>query len=425
MKTASQAQASYIVIHGAFARPSGELMEVAALPAGTRPAKAFHSPVRCEVPDTPADPAADDGSAAEANRNSPLPAEVFAEMDRALALERSTVVMWGPTAYRLHQYAREKGLSAPFFQTQVVDLQAAVVLSFDFKTSQCKSPRAVLELLGLGAAVSSWSSGPLPAARAMSVILGELLAKGWTPESTPAAVTAGSDVGEVAELMRIDRWERIRERQSNLGIERRPLPAVIPAFIVLDSEHASIRREHFSRLIEVALVVAHRKADHYELGETFSSLIHLQQVEHTWAKSWEMTGINPKEVQAAPPLPQVMADMAEAAPWDTGVLVTWGPDDASIITQNCVRAGIPSPITDLPLIDLQRAFVQFYNLGSQQVGLQNAASYLAIDTSTVGLHRALADTVVTWQVLDRMLADGWTPHWRAWHRLSLPATTAR
>jgi inhibitor of KinA sporulation pathway (predicted exonuclease) len=108
--------------------------------------------------------------------------------------------------------------------------------------------------------------------------------------------------------------------------------------------------------------------------------------------------------------------MVAAAPWDRGVLVTWGPDDARVITQNCVQTGIPSPITNLPLIDLQRAFSRFYDLGPQQVGLQTAAAFLDIDTSRLDLHRAMADTLVTWHVLNRMLAAGWTPHWRPWHR---------
>jgi inhibitor of KinA sporulation pathway (predicted exonuclease) len=116
--------------------------------------------------------------------------------------------------------------------------------------------------------------------------------------------------------------------------------------------------------------------------------------------------------------------MAAAAPWDSGVLCTWGPDDAAIITQNCVRAGIPSPITELPLVDLQRAFSSFYALGRQQVSLQNAAAQLEIDTTQVDLHRALADTLLTWYVLERMLEDGWTPQFRIWQRRQATANTA-
>jgi inhibitor of KinA sporulation pathway (predicted exonuclease) len=430
----SQVSASYVIIHGAFARPSGtELMEVAALQAGQSRGDGFCTQVRCDVPDRPQELAADGHSAAmseEENRNAPSAGEVFTYLNNAFALGQATAVMWGGMAYRCDVYAKERQLTVPFFQTRVIDLQAAVVSYFDLKTSQCKSPRSAVQWLNLAPEADNWSSGSLPSAYAMNVVLGALIAAGWTPESTPDAITNGCEIGKVAEEMRMDRWEQIRERQTNLGIKRRPLTDMPRAFIVLDCEHVSIRRERFARLIEVALVVAYPEERQgrvtYDLaGEPFSSLVQLEQVDDAWSKSWEMTGIDPTAVRLAPPLPQVIAAMVAAAPWDRGVLVTWGPDDAPVITQNCVRTGIRSPITDLPLIDLQRAFSHYYDLGSQQIGLQNAASILDIDTSGLGLHRALADTLVTWQILDRMLTDGWTPHWRTWHRVTATAPTAK
>lgn len=429
----SQSLASYVIMHGAFARPSGaELMEIAALQAGARVGEAYHSLVRCDVPDRAPEPAADGtigGVSDEENQQAPTADEVFAHLHAKFALGRNTVVMWGGMAYRFHVYARSKQLNDLFLQTRVIDLQAAVVSYLDVKTSSCKNPRSVAQLLNVGTPGDYRAQGSLPAVRAINAILAKLVADGWTPEATPAAITNGCDIGQVAEEMRIERWEQVRERQTNLGIARRPFPDGAPAFIVLDCEHVSLRTERFSRLIELALVVAYRKErpGHagYELGgKPFSSLIHVQHVDQAWSKSWEMTGIDPEDVRRAPPLPRVIAGMIAAAPWDRGVLVTWGPDDAPVITQNCIKAGIPSPITELPLINLQRAFSQFYDLGSQQVGLTNAASYLSIDTSEMDMHRALADTMVTWRVMERMLKDGWTPHWRTWHRYTASAPAA-
>lgn len=399
-------------------------MEVAALQAFKQAGEDYRSLVRCDVPDTPAGQS-DDGSPTgvsdEENRNAPAADDVFRHLHKAFALDRATVVMWGGMAYRFHVYARDKHLVFPPFHSRVVDLQAAAVMYWDLRTSQCKDPRNVLRTLNLTPEGDCLSRGALPYCRAMRAVLGKLLADGWTPEATPAAITAGCDVGLDAEEMRIDRWEQIRERQNNLGIERRALPEETPAYIILDGEHVAVRNERLSRLIEVALVVAYRKERQghaaYELaGKSFTSLVQLKQVEETQHHAWKITGIDREAVRRAPPLPRVMAGMAAAAPWDRGVLITWGPDDARIITQNCVEAGIPSPITEVPLVDLQRAFSRFYELGQQQVGLQNAAAFLEIDTSSMDLHRALADTEVTWFVLERMLADGWTPHWRTWHR---------
>lgn len=400
-------------------------MEVAALATGNGPAPGltYRSLVRCDVPDTP-DGDNSEGSTTEVteeeNRRAPAPAEVFAHLHEAFALDRATVVMWGGMAYRFWVGARAKHLPNPFAQTRVLDLQAALVTFFDLKTANCKNPRSAMYALYLAPEGESWSNGLLQTVRAMKILMDKLLASGWTPEATPDAIIGGSEVGEVSEEMRVERLERIRERQNNLGIERRPVPEVSPAFIVLDCEHVSIRRERFSRLIEVALVVAEHRGDGtYALTDKpFSSLVQVENVEDAWSKSWEMTGIDPADVRRAPPLPQVMDAMVAAAPWESGALVTWGPDDAQVITQNCVKAGIPSPITEVPLIDVQRAFSRFYGLESRQVGLQNAAAFLGIDTSSVDLHRALADTVVTWQIMARMLADGWTPAWRVWHKSS-------
>ncbi|MDF2627093.1 MAG: inhibitor of the KinA pathway to sporulation, predicted exonuclease [Symbiobacteriaceae bacterium] len=409
-------------MHGAFARPARtELMEVAAQQYGGGPAATYRTLVRCDLPDTPQGDGTD-GSATgvteEENRRAPAPAEVFAHLKQTFSLDSATVVMWGNMAYRLHEYVRSKGLENPLARAQVLDLQAAAAMHFDLKTGHCKTPRNAVQSLNLTPEGDYWSSGSVPAVRGMHAILGKLLASDWTPASTPAAIISGSEMGEAAEEMRIERWEQLRERQNNLGIERRPLPQVVPAFIVLDCEHVSLRRERFSRLIEVALVVAERHGDgSYALSErSFSSLVQVENVEDAWSKSWEMTGINPADVRKAPPLPEVMTSMVAAAPWGNGVLVTWGPDDAQVITQNCVKTGIPSPITEVPLIDVQRAFSRFYGLESRQVGLQNAAAYLGIDTTNVDLHRALSDTVVTWQIMHRMLADGWTPGWRSWNR---------
>ncbi|HEY3365681.1 MAG TPA: hypothetical protein VGK74_11550 [Symbiobacteriaceae bacterium] len=397
-------------------------MEVAALHACQHAVDGYRSLVRCDVPDQGL---AEDGSATgvseDENSNAPSAAEVFTYLNQAFSLGRATVVMWAGTAYRFHVYAKERRLTNPCFQTRVIDLQAAVVMYLNLKTSDCKSPRHVIQSLNLAPEADCWSQGSLPYVHAMNAVMVKLLAAGWTPESTPAAITNGCDIGADAEEMRIERWEQIREQQNNLGVQRRPIPDVTPAFILLDAEHVWVRHERFTRLIEVALVVAYRKESEgratYELaGKPFSSLVQLQHVADTTSHSWAITGIDPEAVRRAPSLPRVIAGMVAAAPWDRGVLVTWGPDDAPVITQNCVKTGIPSPITGLPLIDLQRAFSRFYDLGQQQVGLQNAASFLEIDTSKVDLHRALADTLVTWHVLDRMLTDGWTPHWRTWHR---------
>jgi len=421
----SQSPVSYVIVHGAFAPPAKqELMEVAALHACQRTGACYRSLVRCNIPAMPQD-FTEDGSSPgvseEENRNAPSAHEVFAHLRDAFSLGRATVVMWAGMAYRFHEFAEQKRLTNPCSQTRVIDLQMAVVMHLNLKTSHCKDPRNVIRLLNLAPRGDCWSRGSLPFVNAMDVVLGKLIADGWTPELTPAAVTDGPDIGEQAEEMRIERWEQIRERQNNLGIERRPTPDVTPAYIVLDGEHVSTRHDRFSHLIELALVVAYCKERQepatYELaGKPFSSLVRLQEVENTNPHAWRITGIDPEAVRRAPPLPRVIAGMVAAAPWDRGVLVTWGPDDACVITQNCVKAGIPSPITEVPLIDLQRAFSRFYDLGTQQVGLQNAAAFLGIDTSGLDLHRASADTLVTWHVLDRMLADGWTPQWRPWHR---------
>ncbi len=400
-------------------------MEVVALHGGRSDADPYRSLVRCDIPDTQPESAADDstpGISAEENQSAPTADEVFAELDRAFALDRALVVMWGSMAYRFHLYTQRKQLPNPFARARVLDLQAAVVMHYDIKTSQCKGPQGVIRLLNLIPRANCWSRGPLPFVHAMNAVMEKLIIDGWTPESTPDAVIDGSDLGQDAEEMRIDRWEQIRERQNNLGVERRPAPAAPTAFVVLDGEHVSLRHERFARLIELALVVAYRKElpggrVAYELGETsFTSLVRVRMVEETTHHAWTMTGIDPEAVRRAPPLPRVIADMEKAAPLDKAVLVTWGPDDARIITQNCVNAGIPSPITKVPLVDLQRAFSRFYELGTQQVSLQNAAAQLGIDTSSREMHRALDDTLVTWYVLDRMLADGWTPQWRPWHR---------
>lgn len=421
----SQSQVSYVIAHGAFARPARqELMEIAVLQAGHGPRGGYRSLVRCDQPDTPQN-AAEDGNAPgvseEANRNAPTAGEVFAHVNRAFALGQATVVMWAGMPYRIHKYAGEKRVPNPFSQTRVVDLQAAVVMHLNLKTSDCKSPHSIMRLLDLNPKGHSWSQGPLPFVHAMNAVLGKLIADGWTPEATPAAVMNGCDIGEQAEEMRLERWEQIRERQNNLGVERRAIPDVAPAFIVLDGEHVQVRNDRGARLIEVALVVAHRKERHgraaYELADKpFTSLVQFLQVNDTHSYAWEMTGIDPDDVRKAPSLARVIAGMVAAAPWDGGVLVTWGPDDACIITQNCAKAGFPSPIAEVPLIDLQRVFSRFYNMGPQQISLQNAAAFLGVDTNGLNLHRALPDTQITWQVLERMLADGWTPQWRPWHR---------
>lgn len=423
--TVSQAPTSYVIIHGRFARPTGrELMEVAALRAGQRPTAVYRTLVQCEVPDTP-QTAGEDGTSSgisEAeNRKAPTPDQVFAHLDRTYALGQATIVMWAGTAYRFHAYAGEKGLVYPGAAARVIDLQAAAASFLDLKTADCKTPQKVIRTLNLPAEPECWSQGSLPFARAMNAIMAKLLQAGWTPAATPTAITDGSDIGLDAEEMRSERWEQLRERQNNLGIERRPLPDITPAYVIIDGEHVSLRHERFARLIEIALLVAQRQegrnsATYALQGEPYSSLVQVERVEDTTPHAWEITGIDPEAVRKAPPLPQVMAELAAAAPWDRSVLITWGPDDASIITQNCVKAGIASPITELPLVDLQRAFARFYDLGSQQVSLQNAAAFLEIDTSQLDLHRALADTRLTWYVLDRMLSDGWTPHFRAWHR---------
>ncbi|HWI53339.1 MAG TPA: exonuclease domain-containing protein [Symbiobacteriaceae bacterium] len=397
-----------MLIHGSFAPDNHhELTEIAALGTGQGSAAGYASPIQYEP--------------SEIDRGATSASEVFAHLDKTFSLGNATVVMWGSTAYRCHAYAREKGLFNPCFQTRVIDLQAAVAIYLDLKTSDCKSARNVVRVLNLAPQVDCWSAGSLAVVHAMHAILAKLEQTGWRPEATPAAITQGADIGLDVEEMRIERWEQIRDRQNNLGIERRPLPEVTPAFILIDAEYASFRHERFSRLIEVGMVVAQRterseRATYELISQPFTSLVQLERVEETNPNEWEITGIDREAVRRAPALPVVMAEMVAAAPWETSVLVSWGPDDARLITQNCVKAGIRSPITAVPLVDLQRAFAGFYDLGRTQVSLQNAASFLGIDTDGLDLHRALADAEVTWRVLERMLADGWTPHFRTWHR---------
>ena len=407
--TVTQFPTSFVLLHGAFARPARrELMEVAALRVGAGAGDGFYSLVRCEFPDVPPQDLTADGSAVEGiseeeNQSAPVPAELFAELDEAFGLSEATVIMWGGMAYRFAVCAEQQQFTLPWFQTRVIDLQAAVVLHFDLKTSQCKDPRSVLRALDLEQAAEFWSLKSVSVVRAMQLITEKLLADGWTPESTPDALIDGCDIGEDAEAMRVDRWEQIRERQNNLGVHRRPVPDITPAFIILDGEHVSLRYERLQRLIEVALVVAWRgeQADYVLSDKSFTSLVQLRQIKDTNSYAWTITAIDPKEVQQAPPLPRVLDAMMAAAPWDEGVLVTWGPDDARIITQNCVEARIPSPITEVPLVDLQRAFSRYYELGAQQVSLEKATSMLGIDTSHLELHRALADTLVTWYEIGR------------------------
>jgi DNA polymerase III subunit epsilon len=163
-------------------------------------------------------------------------------------------------------------------------------------------------------------------------------------------------------------------------------------FAVVDVETTGLSARMGDRICEIAVVVAHGG----KVVNQLQTLVNPQKPISRGASA--VNGISDAMVRTAPTFREVAAAVSQIL--DGAVLVAHNASfDMAFLSSEMQAAGLVPPAN--PVVDTLALARRCYTFPSNKLG--DIARTLGINSR--GLHRALADATITWQVLKRFLWD--------------------
>lgn len=180
-------------------------------------------------------------------------------------------------------------------------------------------------------------------------------------------------------------------------------------YIVLDLEwnqpisyHSTAYKSVGGKLLfEMIQIGAVRVNEKMEVTDSFSQLIQPQHYLKLHPRIARITHISQEELDAAPLFPEALRAF-EAWCGEDYVLLTWGPDDISVLNQNITFFRCENKLSKI--YDLQRLFGEYAGQSKDRKGLKAAMEQLQIDPDegTMPFHNAVNDAYYTALVFARM-----------------------
>lgn len=180
-------------------------------------------------------------------------------------------------------------------------------------------------------------------------------------------------------------------------------------FIVLDLEwnntYAKKAKGYINEIIEIGAV---KLDNELENVDTFSCIIRSQIGKKLRGSVKRLTHLTNDDINSGMPFTKAFSMFRKWIGNEETVIFTWGDGDVRVLLENFKYL---NGIKVIPFLekycDLQRVF-QRINGGTkgQQTGLLNAAQMLDIDPEMYIHHRALGDSMLTADILKKLLVDG-------------------
>ena len=180
-------------------------------------------------------------------------------------------------------------------------------------------------------------------------------------------------------------------------------------YIVLDLEwnqpisyhspaYKSVRGKLLFELIQIGAV---RVNEQMEVTDSFNQLIQPQHYVKLHPRIARITHIDQESLADAPLFPEALAAFAAWCGQDY-VLLTWGPDDISVLNQNMTFYQVDTVLSKI--YDLQKLFGDFAGQPKDRKGLKAAMEQLEInpDEENMPFHNAVNDAYYTALVFARM-----------------------
>ena len=154
-------------------------------------------------------------------------------------------------------------------------------------------------------------------------------------------------------------------------------------------------------LFEMIQIGAVRVNDRLEVVDSFNQLIQPQHYLKLHPRIARITHITQEELYDAPQFPEAL-DAFAAWCGEDYVLLTWGPDDISVLNQNMQFFHCETPLARV--YDLQRLFSDFLGQPKERKGLKAAMEILEInpDEEAMPFHNAVNDAYYTALVFAKM-----------------------
>lgn len=154
-------------------------------------------------------------------------------------------------------------------------------------------------------------------------------------------------------------------------------------------------------LFELIQIGAVRVNERMEVEDSFSQLIQPQHYVKLHPRIARITHISQADLDGAPLFPQAIEAFAAWCGEDY-VLLTWGPDDISVLNQNMTFFKSETALSKI--YDLQRLFGDVIGQSKDRMGLKAAMEQLEInpDEAAMPFHNAVNDAYYTALVLTKM-----------------------
>lgn len=180
-------------------------------------------------------------------------------------------------------------------------------------------------------------------------------------------------------------------------------------FIVLDLEwnntYAKKAKGYINEIIEIGAV---KLDNELENVDTFSCIIRSQIGKKLRGSVKRLTHLTNDDINSGMPFTKAFSMLRKWIGNEETVIFTWGDGDVRVLLENFKYL---NGIKVIPFLekycDLQRVFQRIHGSAKgQQTGLLNAAQMLEIDPEMYIHHRALGDSMLTADILKKLLVDG-------------------
>lgn len=180
-------------------------------------------------------------------------------------------------------------------------------------------------------------------------------------------------------------------------------------FIVLDLEwnntYAKKAKGYINEIIEIGAV---KLDNELENVDTFSCIIRSQIGKKLRGSVKRLTHLTNDDINSGMPFTKAFSMFRKWIGNEETVIFTWGDGDVRVLLENFKYL---NGIKVIPFLekycDLQRVFQRIHGgIKGQQTGLLNAAQMLEIDPEMYIHHRALGDSMLTADILKKLLVDG-------------------
>ncbi len=179
-------------------------------------------------------------------------------------------------------------------------------------------------------------------------------------------------------------------------------------FIVLDLEwnntYAKKAKGYINEIIEIGAV---KLDNELENVDTFSCIIRSQIGKKLRGSVKRLTHLTNDDINSGMPFTKAFSMFRKWIGNEETVIFTWGDGDVRVLLENFKYL---NGIKVIPFLekycDLQRVFQRIHgSTKGQQTGLLNAAQMLEIDPEMYIHHRALGDSMLTADILKKLLVD--------------------